>query len=186
MRYLVFMKKSVFIILICVLFVNAVRADGWIYDGYNNWQYEENGELVRNTWKNIDGVNYYFDTKGNWLPTKPEVNVKLKTSERVTFIMEGKDYSNRKYKTEISIPMPILSGTNEEALNEFIKKEFQNTIKKYVEERMIKKLFLTPKIELAEIFEIYNVHDVVGIGYIGDTIFNLYIDAKKLEMWADK
>lgn len=179
------MKKILSIIFIVFTMASFVYADGWIYDGYN-WQYEENGELLVNTYKNIDGVNYYFDTKGNWIPREPVVSLKFKGSEMYKFTMEGKDYNDRKYKTEVSIPMPILTGTNEAEVNEFIKKEFENAIKKFIEERYVNRLFLVPKMEIDEALEVYNVHDVIGIGYIGDLMFNLYIDTKKLEMWAAK
>ena len=101
-------KKIYIIALLFVLILPfASFADGWIDDGRGNWLYEENGELLKATWKNIDGVNYYFDTQGYWLPTEPLKEIKLVGSERVTFYMEGKDEKNRKYKTKVSVPRPI-------------------------------------------------------------------------------
>ena len=180
-------KILIFVVLIIVLLMpSAAFADGWVNDGYGNWLYEENGEFVKATWKNINGVNYYFDTKGYWLDTGNLSDHKLAGREMTTFIMEGKDYNDRKYKTKVTIPMPILSGENADAINEFIKKEFQNTITKFYEETRLDILFLTTEIKVAEMMEIYNVRGVVGIGYFGGSMFNLYIDTNKLEMWATR
>ena len=178
-------KKIYIIALLFILILPfASFADGWIDDGRGNWLYEENGELLKNTWKNIDGINYYFDTQGNWLPTEPLKDNKLVGSERVTFYMEGKDEKNRKYKTKVSVPRPIIGGTNADAINEFIKKEFQNTITKYYEETKLNGLFLMTEIEIGEMLEAYNQRGVIGLGYFGGGMFNLYIDTKKFEMWA--
>ena len=180
-------KIITFVVLIAIFALPlATFADGWVNDGYGNWLYEENGEYIKATWKNIDGVNYYFDTKGYWLDTGSLVEHKLAGSEMATFTMEGKDYSDRKYKTKVTIPRPILSGTNADNINEFIKKEFQNAITKFFEETRINSLFLTPEIKVSELLEIYNVRGVIGIGYFGGSMFNLYIDTNKLEMWATR
>lgn len=178
-------KILIFVVIILVVLTSSVAfADGWVNDGYGNWLYEENGEFVKATWKNIDGVNYYFDTKGYWLETQAQTEYKLSGREVVTFIMEGKDYNDRNYKTKVTIPRPILSGNNAEAINEFIKKEFQNIVTKYYQETKEGILFLTTEIKVGEMMEIYNLRGVVGIGYFGGSMFNLYIDTNKLEMWA--
>ena len=180
--------KKIVLIALIVLIVTSFSsfADGWINDGYGNWLYMENGEYVKATWKNIDGVNYYFDTKGYWLPTEPMVENKLSGSENVTFIMEGKDDHDRRYKTKITVPRPIISGTNADAINEFIKKDFQDTIIKYYRETKINSFFLIPEIKVREVLEAYNVRGIIGLGYFSGDMFNLYIDTNKLEMWATR
>lgn len=183
----IFYKLTVLaFVFIMSFYTLATFADGWIDDGYGNWLYEENGELLKATWKNIDGVNYYFDTKGFWLPTESLVETKLAGSENVTFVMEGKDESGRNYKTKITLPRPIISGTNADAINEFIKKEFENAIKKFYLETRVNSFFLIPEIKISEVLEAYNVRGVIGLGYFGGGMFNLYIDTKKLEMWATR
>ena len=181
-----FLNKKFIVLFVLAIFslANFVMADGWVNDGYGNWLYEENGEYLKATVKTIDGINYYFDTKGYWLPTENLKPVKMSGSEMVSFTIEGKDYSNRNYKTKITLPRPIVSGENEEVLNEFIKNEFEKAVGKYYEEHSLSILFLTPEIKIDNIFEIYNLHDVIGFGYIGGGMFNLYLDTKKLELWA--
>lgn len=180
-------KKLVLISLFIVPLISfSAIADGWVNDGYGNWLYMENGEYVKATWKNIDGVNYYFDTKGYWLPTEPVVDSKLAGSEKVTFIMEGKDESDRKYKTKITLPRPIISGANADAINEFIKRDFEKVITKYYVDTRINSLFLVPEIKIVEVMEAYNVRGIIGLGYFGGGMFNLYIDTNKLEMWATR
>ena len=100
-------------ILIMTIMQNCLFADGWKQTEFGNWQYEENGELVKATNKVIDGVNYYFDTKGNWIPRENQVSIKLSGREEVVVELIGKDYENRNYNTKVKIPMPVVSGENE-------------------------------------------------------------------------
>lgn len=164
----------------------ASFADGWVYDGYGNWLYEENGEFLKATWKNIDGINYYFDTKGYWLETESLAEVKLAGRETVTFTMEGKDYNDRSYKVKVTMPRPIVAGTNADAINEFIKRDFQNAITKFFEETRMNGLFLLTELRSDEMMEARNQRGVIELGYFGGAMFNLYIDTNKLEMWATR
>lgn len=177
--------NKIFLVIVFVfVYVNTIFADGWVNDGYGNWLYEENGSFVKNESRVIDGVECYFNYAGYWMPRESYKKVRLKSKEMVSFIMEGKDYNNRKYKTKIKLPMPIVEGENADILNEFIRKEFINTIKKYFEEWRISILFLEPEIEISEMLEGKNEHGVICFGYLGGGMFNLYIDTNKLEMWA--
>ena len=181
------MKKTIIMAIIAIFAMSfASFSDGWVYDGYGNWLYEENGEFVKATWKNIDGINYYFDTKGYWLETENLAAVKISGREIVTFTMEGKDYNDRSYKTKVTLPRPIVSGTNAEVINEFIKKEFQNAITKFFEETRINSLFLQTELNASEMMEARNQRGIIEVGYFGGVMFNLYIDTNKLEMWATR
>lgn len=178
------MKKVVILTLLICLFTTPVFADGWVDDGYGNWLYEENGNYVRNDWRTIDGVTYYFNYQGYWLPKEPVRDVKLKNKEKVSFVIEGKDYDDRKYKTEIIMPMPVVEGKNSVAINEFINNEFKNVMTKYFTEWEINLLFLTPKIEIDEMLEGQNKNGVICFSYFGGQMLNLYLDTNKMEMWA--
>ena len=178
-------KRIIFIVLL-IISVESTYADGWVDDGYGNWLYEEKGEYVKNDVRTFDGVNYYFDTKGYWIPREKVADVKLKDKELTTFVIEGQDYKDRKFKVTVKIPMPIVSGKNEAAVNEFIRKEFQNAVSNFLEEKYINKLFLLTEIEETEMMEIYNLHDIIAFGYLGDVIFNLYVDTKNFDMWGMK
>ena len=173
-------------ILIMTIMQNCLFADGWKQTEFGNWQYEENGELVKATNKVIDGVNYYFDTKGNWIPRENQVSIKLSGREEVVVELIGKDYENRNYNTKVKIPMPVVSGENETIINDFIRQEFPNAIRKYFEEYYINTLFLLPEISIRELLEIYNVHNVIGFGYLGGGMFNVYLDYKEMKIWAVK
>ena len=70
-------------LLIMLVMSSTLFADGWKQTEFGNWQYEENGELVKATSKVIDGVTYYFDTKGNWLPREAQTSVKLTGREEI-------------------------------------------------------------------------------------------------------
>lgn len=183
------MKKCVIIKLVTIIVLmlcNITFADGWRQTEFGNWQYIENGELVKATSKVIDGVNYYFDTKGNWIPREPESSLKMVGREDIIIEMTGKDFENRKYNTKIKIPMPIVSGDNEIVINNFIRQEYPNVIKKYFEEYYINRLFLFPEIKLNELLEVYNVHNIIGFGYLGGGMFNVYLDYNEMKMWAVK
>ena len=173
-------------LLIMLVMSSTLFADGWKQTEFGNWQYEENGELVKATSKVIDGVTYYFDTKGNWLPREAQTSVKLTGREEIVVNLTGKDYKNRKYDTKIKIPMPIVSGTNETAINAFIKQEFPNVIKKYFEENYANNLFLMDEMKLEQMLEVCNVHNVIGFGYFGGGMFNVYLDCNEMKMWAVK
>ena len=174
------------VLILIVVFTNATFADGWKQTEYGNWQYEENGEILKATNKVIDGVNYYFDTKGNWIPREPQVSLKMSGREEVIVELIGTDYENRHYNTKVKIPMPIVSGENETIINDFIRQEFPNAIRKYFEEYYMNTLFLLPEIKLRELVEVYNVHNVIGFGYLGGGMFNVYLDYKDMKMWAAK
>ena len=111
---------------------------------------------------------------------------KVAGRETISFVMEGKDYSNRSYKTKVTLPMPIVGGVNEDAINEFIKNNFQKAITKFYEETRISSLFLTPEITVEVMLEGRNMRGVIEVSYLGGSMFNLYIDTKKLEMWATR
>lgn len=60
-------KNFSFIILAFLLsltFVDVNRANGWVQDG-DKWKYEENGDFVKNDWRELDNSIYYFDTEGH-------------------------------------------------------------------------------------------------------------------------
>lgn len=61
------MKKNLFCLFVMALFtfgiVSVCYAD-WVQEG-TNWQYENNGSIIKNDFKNIDGKYYYFDDNGN-------------------------------------------------------------------------------------------------------------------------
>lgn len=182
-----FNRKNIIIkLILALLFIlsNVVLADGWIQTEFGNWQYIENGEPIRATNKVIDGVNYYFDTKGNWIPREEIKRIKMVGKEDTNIHFIGKDTKNRNYDTILTLPMPIVSGENELAINEYIRKEFPNVIRKYFEEHYIDAMFLMPKIKLNEVIEIYNMHDVIAFGYFGAGMFNVYLDYKEMKMWA--
>lgn len=167
------------------LFLSSnVFASGWIKNGSGSWLYEEDGVYVRNTIKVVDGVEYYFNNDGIWVPWETMQKVKLVNREMVTFTMEGIDYNERKYKTKFNIVMPILGGENSEIINEFVKKEFINVMKKYFTDYRLSILFLQPEIEIKEMHEGKNERGVISFGYFGGGMFNLYIDTRKMEMWA--
>lgn len=172
------------IILMIVVMQAAIFADGWRQTEFGNWQYIENGELVKATNKVIDGVNYYFDTKGNWIPREEIKRIKMVGREDIVIHFVGKDNKNRNYDTKLTIPMPIISGENELIINEYIKKEFPIVIKKYFEENYLDAMFLMPKMKLSEVIEIYNMHDVIAFGYFGAGMFNVYLDYKEMKMWV--
>lgn len=50
--------------LLSLSFVNVNRANGWVQDG-DKWKYEENGDFVKNDWRELDNSIYYFDTEGH-------------------------------------------------------------------------------------------------------------------------
>lgn len=173
------------IILVFVLMcASSIFADGWVNDGYGNWLYEENGNFIKNETRVIDGIECYFNYQGYWIPRGEYKKVWLVNKEIVSFTIEGKDYSDRKYKTKIKIPMPIVAGENADAINEFIRKEFNNTIRKYFEEWRLSILFLQSEIEISEMLEAQNARGIISFGYLGGGMFNLYIDTNKYEMWA--
>lgn len=183
------MKTSKIVILIFVMSIvlcSIIFADGWQQTEFGNWQYVENGEILRATSKVIDGVNYYFDTKGNWIPREAESSIKMTGREDIVVELKGVDYENRNYNTKINVPMPIVSGENDIIINEFIRQEFPNVIKKYFEEYYINRLFLLPEINMRELLEVYNVHNIIGFGYLGGGMFNVYLDYKEMKMWAVK
>lgn len=179
----IFKKILVFIVFL-VIGAESIFANGWIKDEFGNWLYEENGVFVKNSYKFIDGVEYYFNNDGHWIQNASSKKVSLSSRKNVTFVLEGKDYSDRNYKTEVTIAMPIVKGENAEAINTFIEKEFQNAITKYFLEWRINMLFLLPKIEIKEMLEGKNERGVICFGYFGGGMFNLYLDSNKMEMWA--
>ena len=179
-------KKIYSIIIFMIILSYSVFADGWKQTEFGNWQYEENGSILKATSKLIDGVVYYFDTKGDWIPRENFSTVKLSGKTEIVVELIGEDYENRNYNTKIKISMPIVCGDNDIFINEFIKDEFPNVIKKYFEDEYINSLFLLPEIEIKEMLEIYNIHDVLGFGYIGGRMFNVYLDYKNMKMWASK
>lgn len=178
------MKKIILAILSIFIYTSSIFADGWVNDGYGNWLYEENGSFVKNENRVIDGVECYFNYQGYWIPRGEYKKVWLKNKEVISFTIEGKDYNDRKYKTKIKIPMPIVDGENADAINEFIRKEFNNAIRKYFEEYRQSILFLQPEVEISEMLEAQNARGVISFGYLGGGTFNLYIDTNKMEMWA--
>ena len=95
-------------------------------------------------------------------------------------------YENRSYSTKIKLQMPIVSWENELVINEFIRNEFPKVIKKYFEDYYMNMFFLLPEIKLNELLEVYNVHNVIGFGYLGGGMFNVYLDYKEMKMWAVK
>lgn len=179
-----YIHNFIFVIMLVLFLSSNVFASGWIKNESGNWLYEENGVFVKNTTKVIDGVEYYFNSNGIWVPWEAMQKVKLVNREMVTFTMEGRDYNDRKYKTKFNVVMPILGGENSEAINEFIRKEFVNVIKKYYEDYRLSILFLQPEIELKEMLEGKNERGVISFGYFGGGMFNLYINIRKMEMWA--
>lgn len=179
-----YIHNFIFVIMLVLFLSSNVFASGWIKNESGNWLYEENGVFVKNTTKVIDGVEYYFNSNGIWVPWELMQKVKLVNREMVTFTMEGKDYNDRKYKTKFNVVMPILGGENSVAINEFIRKEFVNVIKKYYEDYRLSILFLQPEIELKEMLEGKNERGVISFGYFGGGMFNLYINTRKMEMWA--
>lgn len=179
-----YIHNFIFVIMLVLFLSSNVFASGWIKNESGNWLYEENGVFVKNTTKVIDCVEYYFNANGIWVPWEVMQNVKLVNREMVTFTMEGKDYNDRNYKTKITIAMPILGGENSDVINEFIRKEFVNVIKKYFEDYRLSILFLQPEIELKEMHEGKNERGVISFGYFGGGMFNLYINTRKMEMWA--
>ena len=173
-------------LVLSIILCSTIFADGWRQTEFGNWQYVENGELLRATSKVIDGVIYYFDTKGDWIPREAETSIKMTGKEEIIVQVSGKDYENRAYNTKIKLPMPIVSGENEIVINEFIRNEFPNVIKKYFEDYYMNMFFLLPEIRLNELLEVYNVHNVIGFGYLGGGMFNVYLDYKEMKMWAVK
>lgn len=174
------------IFVITIVFSITSFADGWQQTEFGNWQYVENGEILKATSKVIDGVNYYFDTKGNWIPRESESSIKMTGREDIIVELKGVDYENRNYNTKIKVPMPIVSGENDIVINDFIRQEFPIVIKKYFEEYYINRLFLLPEINMSELLEVYNVHNIIGFGYLGGGMFNVYLDYKEMKMWAVK
>ena len=177
-------KRIITSILVVCLNASIVFSDGWINDGYGNWLYEENGSYVKNDTRVIDGVSYYFNHDGYWIPRTPIKTIWLKGKEMVKFTLEGKDYNDRKYKTEVNMAMPIVDGENAEYLNQFIKNEFVNVMKSYFEKYRISILFLIPKMTIEDMLEAQNNNGVICFGYFGGGMINLYLDTKKIKMWA--
>lgn len=158
-------------------------SDGWYYDGAN-WLYEENGEYVRADVRTIDGVNYYFDTYGYWIPRENSTGVKLKTYETKSFVMKGKDYEGRNYETKFTYLCPIIEGKNSEAINQFIRDNIEETYKKYIEEHCLNMLFLAPKLTQHTIIESYNEKNTIGFSFLGGLRLSLYINYDKMIMWV--
>ena len=44
--------------------VTDTASSGWKKDAYNRWSYTENGQIVKNDWRPIDGKTYRFDPSG--------------------------------------------------------------------------------------------------------------------------
>ena len=178
--------KFVFIVTIFISSFTAF-ADGWVYDGAN-WLYEENGDFVRSDVRTIDGVNYYFDTYGYWIPRDKAsaTGIKLKTYETKSFTMKGEDYNGRKYDTTYTYLLPIVEGSNEDAINKFISDNIEDTFKKYIEEKFLDALFLTPKLTQHTIIESYNEKNIIGFSYLGGLKFTLYVNYNKMIMWVTR
>lgn len=174
--------KNFIILSFVLIYAISTYADGWYYDGAN-WLYEENGEYVRGDVRTIDGVNYYFDTYGYWLPRENVTNVKLKTYESKFFIMKGKDYENRNYETKFTYLCPIVEGENSDAINNFISENIEETLKKYIEDNFLNMLFLTPKITQHTIIESYNEKNTISFSYLGGFRLTLFVNYDKMIMW---
>ena len=176
--FIKFVLSFVIIMSVC----NNIYADGWVDDG-TNWHYVENGKYVRGDVRNIDGENYYFDTYGNWIPRSENKVVKLKGSEKKSFVIEGKDDKERPYKVTYTYIMPIISGKNEEEINEFIKNNIETTIKTFIEERYKNALFLLENMGVYEMIEYYNEKDTIGFSYLGSPRYSININYNKKIMW---
>ena len=181
------MKKvfltSLFLIIIINLFAINVYADGWVDDGVN-WHYVENGKYVRGDVRNIDGENYYFDTYGNWIPREENKLVKLKGSEKKSFVIEGKDDIERPYKVTYTYILPIVGGKNEEEINKFISDNIEETIKTFIEEKYKNALFLLENMGVYEMMEYYNEKDTIGFSYLGSPRYSININYNKKIMWV--